>query len=146
MHRPILIAIDGAPHSRTLLDAAVGVARPDRHVLQVLMAVDVAYALPREGAFERREYPAASEEDRHARHALVVALAHLHALGFTADGALVAGDPAPVILAEARRIDCELIVMGHRHLSRFGRLLDPSISAEVLDHSPCPVLVARCPA
>jgi nucleotide-binding universal stress UspA family protein len=31
--------------------------------------------------------------------------------------------------------------MGHRHLSRLGRLLDPSISAKVIDRVSVPVLV-----
>ncbi len=146
MHRAILIALDGAPRNRALLDTALRYAQPDRHVLRVLMAVDVAYALSPGDTAQRREYPAASEEGLHARRALSLALAHLRERGVDAEGTLLAGDPASVILAEARRIGCELIVMGHRHLSRVGRLLDPSVSAEVLDRSPCPVLIAACPA
>jgi len=38
-------------------------------------------------------------------------------------------------------LQCELIIMGHRHLSRLGRLLDPSISAKVIDRVQVPVLV-----
>jgi len=44
-------------------------------------------------------------------------------------------------VAKAQELNCELIIMGHRHLSRLGRLLDPSISAKVIDRVDMPVLV-----
>ncbi|MNJ03886.1 Universal stress protein family protein [compost metagenome] len=45
------------------------------------------------------------------------------------------------IVSEAQRLDCVLIIIGHRHLNRLGRLLDPSISNKVIDQVKCPVLV-----
>lgn len=54
---------------------------------------------------------------------------------------LRAGDPVQVILGEARRLGCELIVIGHRHLGRLERLLDPSVGDRVIREAPCPVLV-----
>ena len=54
---------------------------------------------------------------------------------------MVAGQPVEAIVAKARELNCELIIMGHRHLSRLGRLLDPSISAKVIDRVDMPVLV-----
>ena len=46
-----------------------------------------------------------------------------------------------VILGDARRLGCELIVIGHRHLGRLERLLDPSVGDRVIREAPCPVLV-----
>jgi nucleotide-binding universal stress UspA family protein len=39
-------------------------------------------------------------------------------------------------------MECSMIVMGHRHLSRFDRMLHPSICWDVLEHADCPVLVS----
>jgi nucleotide-binding universal stress UspA family protein len=46
-----------------------------------------------------------------------------------------------VISEQARRLKCDLIVIGHRHLSRLERLFEPSIGQWTIDHAPCPVLV-----
>jgi nucleotide-binding universal stress UspA family protein len=46
-----------------------------------------------------------------------------------------------VISAQARRLQCDLIVIGHRHLSRLQRLFEPSVGQWTIDHAPCPVLV-----
>ena len=54
---------------------------------------------------------------------------------------MVAGQPVEAIITKARELECELIIIGHRHLSRVGRLLDPSISAKVIDRAHVPVLV-----
>ena len=54
---------------------------------------------------------------------------------------MVAGQPVDVIVAKAQELNCELIIMGHRHLTRLGRLLDPSISSKVIDQVQVPVLV-----
>ncbi|MNP77106.1 Universal stress protein family protein [compost metagenome] len=51
------------------------------------------------------------------------------------------GEPVAAIVAAARELECELIIVGHRHLNRLGRLLDPSISNKVIDQVSCPVLV-----
>ena len=53
------------------------------------------------------------------------------------------GRPATKIVAEAARFEADLIVMGARGLSAVRRLLLGSVSSEVVDHAPCPVLVAR---
>ena len=52
-----------------------------------------------------------------------------------------AGEPAEVICDYARQHGCDLIVIGHRHLSRMERLLDRSVGQWTVDHAPCPVLV-----
>lgn len=53
--------------------------------------------------------------------------------------------PATGIVAEARRTAADLIVLGSRGRGALGSALLGSVSAEVVDHAPCPVLVARTP-
>lgn len=51
--------------------------------------------------------------------------------------------PATAIIATAKQQDCDLIVMGSHGRRGLGRLLLGSQTAEVLAHSPVPVLVVR---
>lgn len=53
------------------------------------------------------------------------------------------GRPATEIVHDAERKGADLIVVGARGLSTARRLLIGSVSSEVVDHAPCPVLVAR---
>ncbi|HET9522408.1 MAG TPA: universal stress protein [Candidatus Limnocylindrales bacterium] len=53
------------------------------------------------------------------------------------------GRPASVIVDAARDFRSDLVVVGNRGLSGVESLLVGSVSSEVVDHSPAPVLVAR---
>ncbi|MBF8781814.1 universal stress protein [Pseudomonas fulva] len=145
MPHPVLIAIDASSASRALLDLALRYCRPDTHELHVLLAIDPTFAVhDRPAAFTEQEleqYPAACEEQRQAERAVGASLHALREAGFACWGCLVAKDPVEAIVGKAAQLGCELIIMGHRHLSRLGRLLDPSISAKVLDRVKVPVLV-----
>ena len=56
---------------------------------------------------------------------------------------VVFGRPASVISATAERIGADLVVLGSRGHGPFASALLGSVAAEVVDHAPCPVLVAR---
>lgn len=56
---------------------------------------------------------------------------------------LLRGRPASVIVDQARAADADLIVLGHRGLGTWQSRMLGSVSAEVVDHAPCPVLVVR---
>lgn len=74
---------------------------------------------------------AAEREIRSARADLVI------------EPVLVRGRAASAIVEEARSMPADLIVVGHRGQGRWESLLLGSVSSEVVDHAPCPVLVAR---
>ncbi|MBJ9975805.1 universal stress protein [Pseudomonas sp. S75] len=145
---PVLIALDASPASLTLLDLVRRYCRPGEQPLHVLLAIDPDFAVHvRPASYteqEREEYPAACDEQQQAERALASAIGTLREAGFECQGSMVAAQPVEAIVDKARALGCELIVMGHRHLSRLGRLLDPSISAKVIDQVDVPVLV--CPA
>ncbi|TEE80977.1 universal stress protein [Pseudomonas aeruginosa] len=111
MFHTLLVAIDGGPQTRRIAELARQAAAPGARV-HLLCAVDAGYALP--GRPTLLDYPPAAHECEEARQ---------------------------VILGEARRLGCELIVIGHRHLGRLERLLDPSVGDRVIREAPCPVLV-----
>jgi nucleotide-binding universal stress UspA family protein len=56
---------------------------------------------------------------------------------------LIRGRAASVIVDQAREMEADLIVVGHRGMGLWESMLLGSVSAEVVDHAPCPVLVAR---
>ncbi len=55
------------------------------------------------------------------------------------------GHPVKVVLGEAKDLDCDLIVIGARGHSFFGRLLIGSVSDSIATHAKCSVLVVRPP-
>jgi nucleotide-binding universal stress UspA family protein len=56
---------------------------------------------------------------------------------------LIRGRAASVIVDQACEMDADLVVVGHRGMGLWESMLLGSVSAEVVDHAPCPVLVAR---
>jgi universal stress protein A len=56
------------------------------------------------------------------------------------------GGPGPAIVACARELDVELIVMGKHRLGFVEHLLGGSVTEGVLRGAPCPVLVVQHPA
>lgn len=145
MPSPVLIAIDASPAASALITLARRYCRPDEHALHVLLAIDSTFAVHDKPApytaEELEEYPAACEEQRLGDRAVAEAVQLLQQAGFSSQGCMVAGQPVEAIVAKAQELNCELIIMGHRHLSRLGRLLDPSISTKVIDRVEVPVLV-----
>ena len=59
------------------------------------------------------------------------------------DRFLLRGRAASAIVEESRRFQADLIVVGHRGHGPIETMLLGSVSAEVVDHAPCAVLVAR---
>jgi nucleotide-binding universal stress UspA family protein len=62
------------------------------------------------------------------------------------DTRVVRGRPASALVDEAAAIQPDLLVMGSRGHGPLASVLMGSVSAEVVDHAPCPVLVARHPS
>jgi nucleotide-binding universal stress UspA family protein len=67
----------------------------------------------------------------------------LAAAGIDATGAVLRGRPATVLIDEAQRFGTDLIVAGSRGHGPIASLVLGSISGELVDLAPSPVLVAR---
>lgn len=141
MFTTLLVALDGGPQHAQVLALASALVTPGAR-LHLLCVLDPAYALddaaPRD---DQREYPAAEAQRRRASDLLGSALDTLRARGVDALASHPAGEPAQVVCDYARQHGCDLIVIGHRHLSRLERLFEPSVGRWTIDHAPCPVLV-----
>ncbi len=84
--------------------------------------------------------PAMRADVERAEQAAFTAFADAHFPDAT-DRWLREGDPATVILDEARNGAVDGIVMGHRHQGMLDRFLSGSVARAIFEHAPCPVLV-----
>ena len=70
----------------------------------------------------------------------------LRAAGLTADADVAVGEPAAVLMERADVLMADLIVVGNRGRGPIASAVLGSVSASLVDHAPCPVLVARAPS
>ena len=92
----------------------------------------VGYAYDREVAADRAR---TAHEKLHAMRD------RLAAAGLTVTALLIEGPAAEKIAEEARRLGCDLIVVGAHQRGLLGKWLHGSTSRELLRDAPCPVLV-----
>jgi nucleotide-binding universal stress UspA family protein len=141
MFRHILVALDGGPQAPRVLALAASLAGPQTR-FQLLCVVDAGFdtGTPA-GSALRAEYAEADLQQRAAERLLDTAAGELRARGLEVYVAIAAGEPAARICEQATTRDCDLIVIGHRHLSRLQRLFETSTGADVIEHAGRPVLV-----
>lgn len=137
-----LLALDGSASAETARQAVVSLAWPTGSVIHVLGVVDWDgdLAIEHGGALPR---PASSR--RTIAHVVEEAVAALQRPDLAVEGIVTEGRAASVIVDEATRLRAELIVVGSRGRGPIASMLLGSVSAEVVDHAPCPVLVVRGP-
>ncbi len=116
----ILVAYDGSDHSRSALQFATSMAEAWGVPFEVLM-------VGKEGS------EAVAKE----------AKSYLEAHELEIEYTVLEGDPREVILDYAKEVEADLIVMGAYGHSRVRELLLGSTTHYVLNHAPCPVLLAR---
>lgn len=138
----ILYATDGSEGARRAGEALARMPLgPDTRVtaLHVLTRYVPADAhLPRETVAALR-----ADEDARAREVLRECEALLAASGARVDTRHVDGHPARAIVEAAEADGADLIVTGALGLSAWQRALLGSVSAGVVKHAPCPVLVVK---
>lgn len=71
------------------------------------------------------------------------ALEQLHAQGIRAEATICTGDPRDAVLEVAATVGANLIVTGSRGLNMAKRVLLGSVSTDILNRAPCPVLLVR---
>ena len=141
----IAVAIDGSPAGHSALALAARQAKLSGASVVILCSIDAAYSLGHRGAMsseDETEYPAAADEEQALRKIVADACTFLQAESLSTTCEFLVGHPAQQIVETAHRLRAEMIVMGHRHLSWFGRMLHPSICWDVLEYADCPVLVS----
>jgi nucleotide-binding universal stress UspA family protein len=142
----VLVGIDGSDGANVAVDLVSSLAWPPGSSVRVLAVLpDVASALgapwapaiPPELQRIEDELLTASEE------AVDTARDRLRAVGASCEGRVARGRVPSVIVEEAVAFKADLVVVGSRGQGLWATSVLGSVSAEVADRAPCPVLVAR---
>ncbi|HET6379848.1 MAG TPA: universal stress protein [candidate division Zixibacteria bacterium] len=143
----ILLALDGSPSSLVARDLVRDAGWPDGTEVHLLTAYDAPMDWLPAGfelaagwpGWEAAEEGTRSEIDQElARHE-----AQLAERGLRVTRHVVRGRAAQVIVAQAGRLEADLVVTGSRGHGKLETMLLGSVADEVTARSPCPVLVAR---
>lgn len=139
----ILLATDGSPSAQQAENLAATTSWPEGTQIDALC---IDQLLDREIDLETRRFLDAHSAVRRAIDERLTALVErLSGPGRTVRARVIFGRPATAIVDEARQLGSELIIIGSHNHGALATLTLGSVSAEVADHAPCPVLVARRP-
>jgi nucleotide-binding universal stress UspA family protein len=137
----VLIATDFSSHAEDALALVAGLEMPAGSAVRLVHVVE---PLPAINAFAPSStITLGAEGEREVITELDRKIALFRDRTFVLQTALVIGRPADMIVDEAQRFHADLVVMGSRGRRRVAAALLGSVSAEVVDRAPCPVLVAR---
>lgn len=141
MYKRILLAYDGSEAGqKALLDCREIAQWNQAEVLLVAVMPSMMAFVGLEGGVYDIEL-----EDRERKRfegVLQEGLRRLNEAGFTARGEVVMGEAIEEITAYARKVKADLIIVGHKHQDSWAaRWWRGSISASLIEHSPCSVLV-----
>jgi nucleotide-binding universal stress UspA family protein len=141
MYKRILLAYDGSqPGQKALLDSQEIAQWGKSEVFLVAVMPSPAAFIGAEGGI----YDAGAEErDRQQYQAILdEGLQRLAQGGHQANGEVLVGDAVDELAKCAKRINADLIVVGHRHLEGWAaRWWRGSVSKSLIEHAPCSVLV-----
>ena len=133
MYKTILLSIDSSPSAKKVLQAALDMAQLCSAKVFVLSVVESA------------EHSDPAHPEQTSPEAVASLLSQSKAVfeqrGFVTETVEREGRPAFIICDVADEISAELIVMGCRGLALTEESREDSVSARVINLSPCPVLV-----
>lgn len=153
----ILLAIDESDESKLAVRALAERAWPAGTQVRVLnvIASDPALApstvpVPSAPLSEVPPWPEGTLQTRElldaaARRIADAAVQTLHGAGLRAETAIRQGSPGSEIIAEARELRADLIVVGSHGRSAISRILLGSVASYVMHHAPCSVEIVREP-
>lgn len=140
----IVVGVDGSDASLTAMELVKGTRWPIDTQIRLVGAyephVDGAGVTPlpsgdiADGEVERKLFDVIQELSQQLRR---------H--GYATETVVARGRAADVLLVEADDVQADLLVVGSRGLGVAASALLGSVSAAVVDHAICPVLVARGP-
>jgi nucleotide-binding universal stress UspA family protein len=142
----VLVAIDGSVSAAIAVDLVAHVAWPSGTKLLVVEAVETGPGLfggPWPALAMVQADSLEAELRAEAERTVREAGGRLGRPGLTVVSAVLRGRPATAIVERARRVAADLIVVGSRGHGTIESMLLGSVSAEVIDRAPSPVMVAR---
>jgi nucleotide-binding universal stress UspA family protein len=145
----ILLAVDGSVSSDRATQLVASFPLPPDSVVRVVsvqqpftdvLALSWAAVAPTDGTRVETEQQA---DTRHHHEAISRAEIVLRHAGARVETFLLRGRPGSAIVDEATSMGADLIVLGSRGHGVITTMVLGSTASEVVDHAPCPVLVAR---
>lgn len=139
----IVIGVDGSDAALTALELVTTTSWPADTKVRLVAAFDL---LTDWNHLAPSPAGGGDGDLQRSRFDSVQALAEpLRLQGHATETVFARGRPADVLLAEANDLGADLIVVGSRGLGVAASALLGSVSATLVDHAACPVLVARGP-
>jgi nucleotide-binding universal stress UspA family protein len=142
----VLVAIDGSEPARLAVDLVADVAWPPGTDILVAQAVESGEGLfggPWPALAMVRTDRIEADIRAEAQRTVQEVRGRLARSGLKVEGVVLRGRPATAIVDRARSMQADLVVVGSRGHGTIESMLLGSVSAEVVDHAPVPVLVAR---
>jgi nucleotide-binding universal stress UspA family protein len=144
----ILLAVDGSVSSDRATEIVSTFPLPPESVVRVIAVQQPFVDMLAMSWASMGDTAAGNETEeqrggRHLREAIERAEVTLKRPGLKLEGFLVRGRPASAIVDEAGAMEADLVVVGSRGHGTIATMVLGSTASEVVDHAPCPVLVAR---
>lgn len=142
----VLLAIDGSEAAGLAVDLVAGVGWPAGSQIIVAEAVETGTALfggpwPAVVMIQTEDVEELVRAEAH--RTVTDACRRLKRPDVSVEEVVLRGRPATAIVDRARGMRADLVILGSRGHGTIESMLLGSVSAEVVDHSPGPVLVAR---
>jgi nucleotide-binding universal stress UspA family protein len=141
MYKRILLAYDGSESGQKALLDCDDIAQWSKAQLSLVAVMPTS---PAYLAAESGLYDTINDEQERQRYRGILddGLRRLQASGHTVTGELLVGESVDEITRYAKKIDADLIVVGHKHLDSWAaRWWRGSTSPSLIEHAPCSVLV-----
>jgi nucleotide-binding universal stress UspA family protein len=140
MYKRILLAYDGSDAGQKALLDSREIAQWSQSELVLLALMPSAMSFV---GLEGGVYDVELEKREKAKYEAVMrdGLHRLEQAGFAARGEVLVGEAVDEITKYAKKVDANLIVVGHKHLDSWAaRWWRGSISGALIEHAPCSVL------
>ena len=134
----ILVGYDGSQLSQKALDIGFGLAQSEDAKLLVL-----AVARPPEPATRVETMGILENAQEHFEQDFKQITTRGQELGVNVETDVIVGHPTEQLVHRAEMEKADLIIVGRRGMSRFGRMLVGSTSEKVLRYAHCPVMVVQ---
>ena len=142
----ILLAYDGSAGAEQSLRLADSIDWPADSTLRIAAVIEptlVFVGAPMASGLDIPPPEVDAEITAYQQEQVTKAAQSLRSADRMVEGIVLRGRPATVLVDEATRFGADLVMGGSRGHGTITRLLVGSVSAEVVDRAPCPVLVSR---
>jgi nucleotide-binding universal stress UspA family protein len=140
----ILLAHDGSSGATQATDLVRDISWPSASIVRVISVIEPAMpAVTAWGAIADYSDEVDALIREYVEGEVARTVTRLQGPNLSVEGAVLRGRPGTTIIDESRTFGAELVVVGSRGHGGIASLVLGSVSGEVADHAPCPVLVAR---